>query len=75
MIFRAREQVNSGFYGYLLFAETYPRIYFVLISSRKQVNNRVKVSPPPLANADNFDTGCKFSEEKFCEGINRSAKV
>ena len=28
-----------------------------------------------VANADNIDTGCRFSEEKFCEGINSSAQV
>jgi len=28
-----------------------------------------------VAKADNIDTGCRFSEEKFCEGINRSAQV
>jgi len=28
-----------------------------------------------MAKADNIDTGCRFSEEKFCEGINRSAQV
>lgn len=37
------------------------------------------VTPYPIldvmAKADNFDTGCIFSEEKFCAGFNRSAAV
>lgn len=45
----------------------------ICIRSWEQV--KVRISPTPLANADNFDTGCRFLGEKFCEGVNRSAKV